>query len=288
MGSHSCRLRAAIDRRDFVALLAAGLVGTLAGCQSDSQVAGPPGTAPPLTRPATSTLPSGPATTLKPAKPLPPIPSARPGPARIVSHAPKLTSQVALTIDDGYCVECVAGYVDFADKTGVHITFSPNGTFHQIWDRHADKLKGLIEAGQVQIANHTWTHPNLLSLRDATIKSEIERNEDWIQRTFGITSRPWFRPPYGKHNAHTDGVAGSLGYTEILMWNASFGDATLETPEQLLAEAHKWVKAGSIILGHANHPTVLQLFDQLRALMSDRKLDPVTLDEMFGTSRAVG
>jgi peptidoglycan/xylan/chitin deacetylase (PgdA/CDA1 family) len=269
--------------------LAAGLVGTLAGCQSDSQTAAPPG-APPLTRPESTTVPSAPATTttVKPSRPLPGIPAARPGPARIVSHAPKLTSQVALTIDDGYCVECVAGYVDFAEASGIHITFSPNGTFHQIWDRHADKLKGLIEAGQVQIANHTWSHPNLLALRDPAIKSELERNEDWIQRTFGITSRPWFRPPYGKHNAHIDGVAGSLGYTQILMWNASFGDATVETPEQLLAQADKWVKPGSVVLGHANHPTVLQLFNELRALIADRKLDPVTLDEMFGTSRAVG
>ena len=39
------------------------------------------------------------------------------------------------------------------------------------------------------------------------------------------------------------------------------------------------------MLGHANHPTVLGLFDQIQQLIGQRGLTPVTLDEMFGTSR---
>jgi hypothetical protein len=43
-----------------------------------------------------------------------------------------------------------------------------------------------------------------------------------------------------------------------------------------------------IDLGYANHPTILGLFDQIAELIKDRTLAPVTLDEMFGTRRAVG
>jgi len=39
------------------------------------------------------------------------------------------------------------------------------------------------------------------------------------------------------------------------------------------------------MIGHANHPTVLGLFDQITALIAERALQPVTLDEMFGTHR---
>jgi len=46
--------------------------------------------------------------------------------------------------------------------------------------------------------------------------------------------------------------------------------------------------AGRDNLGHANHPTVLGCFDQLVTLIHSRTLTPVTLDEMFGTSRATG
>jgi hypothetical protein len=42
------------------------------------------------------------------------------------------------------------------------------------------------------------------------------------------------------------------------------------------------------MLGHANHPTVLGLFDQIMTLINQRNLTPVTMDEMFGTSRATG
>ncbi|GAA4811053.1 hypothetical protein GCM10023200_56070 [Actinomycetospora chlora] len=39
------------------------------------------------------------------------------------------------------------------------------------------------------------------------------------------------------------------------------------------------------MLGHANHPTVLGLFDRIRELLSERDLQPATLDELFGTHR---
>jgi len=270
-------------------MLGAGLVAAVGGCTKAPL--GPVADGQPTTTrrtPAPTPAAASPVPVTEPPPPLPPIPDARPGRAMVVSHAPRVTQQIAITIDDGYCDECVAGYIDFAERTGVSLTLSPNGSFNQIWDPYAGRLQPLIAAGQVQIGNHTWSHPNLLTLGDRALKTEIERNEDWIQNTFGITSRPWFRPPYGKHNSRTDAVAASLGYTRIVMWNATLGDASLETPEQLLGEADQWMKAGAILLGHANHPTVTHLFDQLQAIIADRGLLPVTLDEMFGTSRATG
>jgi peptidoglycan/xylan/chitin deacetylase (PgdA/CDA1 family) len=205
-----------------------------------------------------------------------------------VSKAPGTTSQVAFTVDDGYCAECVAGYVDFAVRTGTHLTFLPNGTYSQFWAPHAPRLRPLVAAGQVQVANHTWSHKDVTKIGDAAIRDELQRNEAWIEDTFGITGRPYFRPPYGNHNARTDRVAGSLGFTKILLWNGTLGDATVETPDELLALADKWIQAGAIVLGHANHPTVLGLFDQLQGIVAKRSLQPVTLDTMFGSSRATG
>ena len=283
---HSCAI-GSLDRRDFLAMLGAGIVAAAtaaaaAGC-TRSPLA-PVASAQPANPPRrVVTLP-----TTEPPPPLPPIPVPHAGQPMVVSHAPVVTQQIAITIDDGYCEECVAGYVDFAERTGVRLTLSPNGLFQQIWDRYAPRLAPLIATGQVQIANHTWSHPNLLMLGDSAIRREIERNESWIQATFGVTGRPWFRPPYGKHNSHTDGLAARLGYTKIVLWNASLGDAALLTPEQLLGQADKWLKAGAIVLGHANHPTVTHVFDQLQAIIADRQLEPVTLDTMFGTSRATG
>jgi peptidoglycan/xylan/chitin deacetylase (PgdA/CDA1 family) len=216
------------------------------------------------------------------------IPPPHPGQPQIVSHGPVASEQIALTIDDGYCKECVDAYVAFAQQSGIHLTFSPNGVYHGLWEPHATTLRPLIEAGQVQIGNHTYTHLNLTALSNARVRAELERNEQWIEATFGITARPWYRPPYGFHNSRTDAIAAELGYTKVLMWNGTFGDATVETPQELMAEAIDYLKPGTIILGHANHPTVIPLLGPIQALILQRGLEPVTLDEMFGTSRAMG
>ena len=281
MSVHRCHLKSSVDRRDFLAFLAAGLVSAVS-CSVRGPRLAPKADAAPLAPDPRAIQPK------PPLPPMSPIPPPNPGPFHLVSHGPDGTMRIALTIDDGTCAECVAGYVSFAELSGIHITFAPNGVFKDLWEPHTDRLRALIQAGQVQIGNHTWAHSNLMTRSDAAIRTEIEKNEDWIERTYGITARPWFRPPFGKHNAHIDGIAGSLGFTNILLWNATLGDASKETAASLMDQAQKWILPGAIVLGHANHPTVLSKFDELQQLISQRDLEPVTLDTMFGTSRAVG
>ena len=72
------------------------------------------------------------------------------------------------------------------------------------------------------------------------------------------------------------------------MWNGTLGDATAISPQALLALAQRYLTAGRIVLGHLNHPTVLDLFPRIQEIIAERDLQPVTLDEMFGTSRATG
>ena len=278
MHEASCGLPPSLDRRAFLALLATGTASALSACWSRSEASRPTGLVPPAPPAPTSTAP-------KPT--LPPIPAARPGTPVVIRQGPPSLEQVALTVDDGSCEECVAGYVAFAERSGVQLTFCPNGRW-PVWGQHADRLRPLIEAGQVQIANHTWSHPDLRRLSDKAVQAEIERNEDWIAHAFGVTARPWFRPPYGFRNHRIDALAGELGYTHLLLWNGTLGDATAISAQELLGEASRWVQAGAIVLGHANHPTVLGLFDQLQSLIAARGLRPVTLDSMFGTARASG
>ncbi|MGH9077246.1 MAG: polysaccharide deacetylase family protein [Acidimicrobiales bacterium] len=294
----TCRLCRDLDRRTFVGLLGAGLAAMLGGCGASARpTTGTLGTGRgrPGPRPAGVSR-TGPTTTVAPTTttgppPLPPIPSPVPGPATVFSQGPpqaRAANQVAITIDDGFCQECAAGYAQFAQQSGIHITFNPNGTYNQIWAPLAPTLGPLIEAGQVQIGNHTYSHPDMTNLSDTGVQAELEKNEEWIQSTFGITSRPWWRPPYGYHNYRTDAAAGQVGFTNVLMWNGSYGDSGLLTPQVLLADAQQYLQAGVVMLGHANYPTILGLFGQIQELIAERNLTTVTVDEMFGTSRQSG
>ena len=51
-------------------------------------------------------------------------------------------------------------------------------------------------------------------------------------------------------------------------------DSALLTPQILLEQAHKYVRGSTILLGHANHPTVTRLYPQLLELIRERLLPP--------------
>ncbi|MHC1560018.1 polysaccharide deacetylase family protein [Actinomycetospora sp. C-140] len=241
-------------------MLGVGLAAWLAGCADPAGAAEPP-------------------------VPPPVLPPSRPATAAVRATAPPGSGPIALTVDDGYAPDVVAGYVEFARRTGIHLTFSPNGVYTAAWAPRAPVLRPLVEAGQVQIMNHTFSHPWLTRLPPARVRAELERNEEWIAATFGTTSRPYWRPPYGAHDAAVDAIARDAGFPSTVMWTGSYGDATLVTPAFLLEQARRYLTAGTIVLGHANHPTILGLFDQITEILRERDLRPATLAEFFGSGR---
>jgi peptidoglycan/xylan/chitin deacetylase (PgdA/CDA1 family) len=205
-------------------------------------------------------------------------------PPRIIDHLPGLGAgharDVALTIDDGTDTDVVKAFLDFAQRTGIKLTFFPNGVYRS-WTDHQAQLRRLLEAGQVQVGNHTWSHPDLTKLSDRDVFTQIDRNDKFLTRLLGVSPRPWFRPPYGAHDQRVDRIAADLGYDRITLWDGTFGDFVLLTPAQLMAQAQLWMTPKRIVIGHANHPAVTHCYPQLAKLVSDRKLTPRTLAEAF-------
>jgi len=262
-----------MSRRGLLGLLGVGAATVLAGCETPAL---PPSGSGGPTPAGPGGLPTGDPEV---------APTVAPGRWQVLRHGAPGTRQIALTVDDGDCTECVAGYAAFAERTGIALTLSPNGTYDHTWRPQGERLRPLVERGQLQVINHTFTHRDLVRLPAPQVRDELERNEQWINTTFGTTARPYFRPPFGSSNPQVDGLAADLGYDRVVMWNGSYGDAKLVTPQYLLDQARRYLQPGVILLGHANHPTVLGLFDQILGLIHDRALQPVTLDQMFGTHR---
>jgi peptidoglycan-N-acetylglucosamine deacetylase len=282
-----------IDRRALLGLLGLGVASVLAGCDvQPHNTAMAANHTRPKEHPAHTSVTATPTTSARPSPtPLPPIPPPVSGPSQVFWQGPPASvaaRQVAITIDDGYCAECAQAYADLAQATGIHITFNPNGCYGEIWTPLAKSLRPLIEAGQVQIGNHTFNHWWLTELSDSQITSQLEQNEEWIEQTYGITARPWWRPPFGAYDDRTNELAASIGYTNALMWNGSYGDSTPLRPRAIMALAREYLHPGVVMLGHANHPEVTRIFPQLAEIVTTRGLHPVTLDEMFGTSRSTG
>ena len=168
------------------------------------------GDAPP---PLAGSLPPPPA--MSPLLP-PPPPAARialPGDG-VLSVLPGSADLLALTVDDGVNSDVVRFYTQFAKDTGVRLTYFANGTYRS-WTDNQAMLRPLVDSGQIQLGNHTWSHPDLTTLPKSRIADEITRNDTFLKNTYGVDARPYLRPPYGKHNPTVDAVAADLGCGQV-------------------------------------------------------------------------
>src|SRR5262249_55474198 len=98
---------------------------------------------------------------------------------------------------------------------------------------------------------------------------------------YGIDAAPYFRPPYGRHNADVDAVAADLGYAVTTMWSGSLSDSTVVTTDYIVKMAKQYFTAQSIVLGHLNHLPVTRVYPHLLAVIRDRELRTVTLNDVF-------
>ncbi len=212
---------------------------------------------------------------------LPAIAPATPGVAHVFTHGPA-RREVALTIDDGFCAPCVARIVRALTRTGAHATIFPNGTYGTAWGPQAAAIRQLVARGQLQVGNHTFLHHDALLESSASFQTDLSRNEAWIERTFGVTARPFFRPPYGAYDSGTLAVAGRLGYTKVIMWSGTVADSSVRTVPYILAAIKHWAHPGAIILMHGNYPATSIALPQIVQLLKARGLEPVTLKQLLG------
>jgi peptidoglycan-N-acetylglucosamine deacetylase len=263
-----------------VRALAAAVLAGLAGCTrlgSDPSPAGTAGTGPAPADPRVSVR----MTAARQANPRPVLARTAPGP--LIDRLPGRGRTLALTVDDGVSSAVVEAYARFVQASGVRLTFFPNGAYPS-WTEHKALLRPLVDSGQVQLGNHTWSHPNLLSCSDSEVAEQISRNERFLRDTFGVSGRPFLRSPFGAHSPRIDRLAAEHGYGVITTWYGSLGDSMLLPASELMANAREWLRPQSIVIGHANHPTVIHLFGQLLELIRQRSLQTVTLDDVFTTA----
>ena len=209
------------------------------------------------------------------------IPLGRvPAPAGILARLPGNGNQLALTVDDGTSIPVVGAFAQFCHDTGTRLTFFVDGA-NSSWSVNVPALRPMVDSGQVQMANHTWSHPYLNRIGLGAVADQIRHNADFLRNTYGTDGTPYFRPPYGVHNADIDRVAADQGYTTITMWSGDVGDSVPETEKSLVDHAALSFQPQQIVLIHANLPTVTLCYPQLIDLIRTRNLQTVTLNDVF-------
>jgi peptidoglycan/xylan/chitin deacetylase (PgdA/CDA1 family) len=198
----------------------------------------------------------------------------------VLSSLPGDGDLLALTVDDGVNSDVVRLYTQFAKDTGVRMTYFVNGIYKS-WIDHLDLLRPLVDDGQIQLANHTWSHPDLTKIPLINVAEEFRHNHEFLWKIYGVDARPYYRPPYGAHNAHVDKLAIELGYTTATLWSGSLEDHIVMPEGEIVKMARKYFNPQAIVIGHLNHMPVTQVYQHLVDVIHERRLRTVTLDDVF-------
>jgi peptidoglycan/xylan/chitin deacetylase (PgdA/CDA1 family) len=169
---------------------------------------------------------------------------------------------IALTFDDGPNATLTPKLLDLLAARHLKATFFVVG---QNAAEFPDILKRAAREGH-EIANHSWSHPNLAKMSDEAVRRELQKTDDAIVAATG--KRPTLlRPPYGSITARQKKwIHDEFGY-RIIIWDVDPLDWKRPGPSVVTARILKETTAGSIVLSHDIHPPTIEAmpatFDQL-------------------------
>jgi peptidoglycan-N-acetylglucosamine deacetylase len=154
---------------------------------------------------------------------------------------------IALTFDDGPYPIFTPILLDVLRDLKVPATFFLIGQDAQQWPEITQR----IEAEGNEIADHTYTHPNLDQESVAQVRQEILEGGDALwELSHDPATRTLMRPPHGRYTQRTLQIARSLGYS-VVLWTDDSGDWRSLTVPQIQRHLLEHATAPEIVLLHS-------------------------------------
>ena len=188
---------------------------------------------------------------------------------------------MALTFDDGPHPENTEALLELLREYRITATFFVIGENIRYFP---DVFEKLLQS-EVEIGNHTDTHPKLEGQGAGLLSDEIARCEREIVSRGG--KRPTlFRPPEGVRNEVVTGVCREAGYRTVY-WTLDTLDWTGAPSASIEKAIFSGVKDGSIILCHdyivGGGHTVEAMRTVISRLLSEG-YEFVTVSELLGVA----
>lgn len=201
-----------------------------------------------------------------------PAPAAVPKPSEHQNDGPRITFSsvhvdtptIALTFDDGPHATLTPKLLDLLAAHHIKATFFVLG---ECVAANPDVLRRAANEGH-EIANHSYSHPNLGKMGDDAVRSQLQRTDDEIKNVIG--HRPThFRPPYGSITSHQKKwIHEQFGY-DVILWDVDPLDWKRPGPSVVTSRILRETRPGSIVLSHDIHPGTIEAMpatlDQLEA-----------------------
>lgn len=190
----------------------------------------------------------------------------------------KAQKRIALTFDDGPHYKYTAEILDILAENEVKATFFVVGS---LAERYPELILRELESGH-EVASHTWSHPHLAKLPEATLVNELSATEEFLYELAEYRPK-LFRPPEGKCPDSVLRVAGELDY-EVILWTVDTRDWAHTPTDTIVKTVLDNTESGSIILCHDFIGGVSPTPDALRKFIPELKRNGyefVTVSELL-------
>jgi delta-lactam-biosynthetic de-N-acetylase len=182
-------------------------------------------------------------------------------PAKEITHGDTYKKQVIFTFDGGGTTESGDKILEVLAKHHVKGTFFLTG---KMVEKNPDLVKRIAFAGH-EIFNHTYDHPDLTKASAEKISEELSNMEKVLQKTTGLSPKPYFRAPYGSRNAEVLATAEKDGYQSIywtvdaLDWKEKQGETSVQVKKRILTS----VAPGALYLMHVGDNITGSILDDV-------------------------
>ena len=185
--------------------------------------------------------------------------------------------RIALTFDAGGPSEPAARILDILAKHHIHSTFFITGDWANL---NPDLVRRIHNEGH-EIGNHTMHHPDLRTLSDQGVCTELNQAEQVISSLTGVTTRPYYRPPYGGRDNRVRTLAAQIGYRTVYWTIDTLDWQTTSTPDSITKIVMNNIKYGAIVLMHAGSQVESETLDGLMSKIGQMGYQMVTVTQVL-------
>jgi peptidoglycan/xylan/chitin deacetylase (PgdA/CDA1 family) len=258
-------------------LIALALVAAACGARAAEPVSSPTALATEQLLPATvalvATTPTvAPSPTVAPTQ----TPTPLSLPAGEVARARTGRAEMALTFDCGASGAPTPSILEALRNARVRVTFFITGQ----WATTNPDLTRQIAADH-EIANHSWSHRDFSQLSDQEIRAEIERTESAINYIAGVSTKPFWRAPFGSRDARILSAVREAGWPYHIYWSADSGDWQNIPPSQVRTNVTRAAGNGAIIVQHCGSVQTAAVLPDILRDLANLSLRVVTLSELL-------
>jgi peptidoglycan/xylan/chitin deacetylase (PgdA/CDA1 family) len=194
-----------------------------------------------------------------------------------VTHGNPVQRMVALTFDDGPSGRTPAILRVLANHHA-HATFFVVGRATVGME---PVLRHIAAAGN-ELADHTYSHADLLALRTPGQRRQLQWTRGLVARATGVQPH-FFRPPYGATGPAVNRLGRSLGLIPVL-WSVDSRDWQLPGTKAIVRRVLANVRPGAIVLMHdggGDRQETLRALPAILRALHRRHLKVVTLSRLF-------